>query len=200
MDLKNILKTALISMAFILVFLGIPALWFMNKYNDLVTEQENVEAKWSQVEVQYQQRLDMIPNLVATVKGYAAHESATLEAVVAQRAGTYRIDIASATDEEIAAYAKAQREIGAGIGRLMAVAEAYPELKASDSFRDLQSQIEGQERRIAHARFEFNEEAKHYNAHIRKFPAMLIARAFGMERRPYFEAEDAAAQAPEVAF
>lgn len=196
--MRKFAKWCLIAVALLLVFVGLPCMWGLNKYNDLVGEQEAVDAKWSQVEVQYQQRLDLIPNLVRVVKGYAKHESETLEAVVAQRAASNGIDFAHATDEQIAAYGEAQREIGNGIGRLLAVAEAYPDLKASASFRDLQSQIEGQEHRIAHARFEFNEEAKHYNQHIRKIPAMFVARIAGMERKPYFEADTLAAQAPEV--
>lgn len=168
----------------------------------MVTEQETVETAWAQVENQYQRRADLIPNLVNTVKGYAAHESSTLENVIAARAKATQVtvDAANATPEQMAAYQAAQGELSQALGRLMAIAEAYPDLKANTNFRDLQAQLEGTENRITIARQNFNEAAKNYNTMIRRFPKNVLAAIFGFEKKPYFEAETGAEKAPQVQF
>jgi len=186
----------------VLGILAAIALWVMNVYNGLVTMQEDVESAWSQVENQYQRRSDLIPNLVATVKGYATHEQETLEGVMEARAKATQITIdpANATPEQLAAYQSAQGELSQALGRLMAVAENYPDLKANENFRDLQQQLEGTENRITVARQLFNDTAKKYNTEIRHFPKNIVAGMFGFERKPYFEAEEGANKAPKVEF
>ena len=182
--------------------LAIIALWAVNTYNAFVAVEEEVESAWAQVENQYQRRADLVPNLVATVKGYAAHEQQTLEGVVEARAKATQITIdpAHATPEQLAAFQSAQGELSQALGRLLAVAENYPDLKANENFRDLQAQLEGTENRIAVARQLFNETAKSYNKTIRRFPNNILAGMFGFEKKPYFEAEDGAAKAPKVEF
>lgn len=176
--------------------------WGIGTYNSLVTQSENVESSWAQVENQYQRRADLIPNLVETVKGYAAHESATLQAVVEARAKATQITIdpSTATPEQIAAYQKAQGELEQALGKLLAITENYPDLKANENFGKLQDELSGTESRIAVARNAFNEQAKEYNAAIRKFPTNLIASMGGFEKRGYFEAEAGAEKAPKVEF
>jgi LemA protein len=139
---------------------------------------------------------------VATVKGYATHEQETLEGVMEARAKATQITIdpANATPEQLAAYQSAQGELSQALGRLMAVAENYPDLKANENFRDLQQQLEGTENRITVARQLFNDTAKKYNTEIRHFPKNIIAGMFGFERKPYFEAEEGANKAPKVEF
>lgn len=182
--------------------LAIIALWAVNSYNAFVAAEEEVESAWAQVENQYQRRADLVPNLVATVKGYAAHEQQTLEGVVEARAKATQITIdpAHATPEQLAAFQTAQGELSQALGRLLAVAENYPDLKANENFRDLQAQLEGTENRIAVARQLFNETAKSYNKTIRRFPNNILAGMFGFEKKPYFEAEEGAAKAPKVEF
>ena len=177
-------------------------LWVMNTYNKLVEQEETVEAAWSQVENQYQRRADLVPNLVATVKGYATHEQATFEGVMEARAKATQITIdpANATPEQLAAYQAAQGELSQALGRLMAVAENYPELKANENFLNLQSQLEGTENRCTVARQQFNETARNYNTIVRRFPGNIIAMVFGFERKPYFEADEDAKHAPKVEF
>lgn len=186
----------------VLGILAIIALWVANAYNSFVAAEEEVESAWSQVENQYQRRADLVPNLVATVKGYAAHEQETLEGVVEARAKATRITIdpANATPEQLAAYQSAQGELSQALGRLLALAENYPDLKANENFRDLQQQLEGTENRIAIARQLFNESARKYNTKIRRFPNNIIAGICGFEKKPYFEAEEEAAKAPKVEF
>ena len=188
-----------------IVFLGIIAiiaLWTVNVYNGLVEQQESVENAWAQVENQYQRRADLVPNLVATVKGYASHEQETLEGVINARAKATQITIdpTNATPEQLAAYQAAQGELSQALGRLLAVAENYPDLKANENFRDLQAQLEGTENRITTARQMFNDEARQYNTNIRRFPKNIIAGMFGFEKKPYFEAEEGANKAPKVEF
>ena len=182
--------------------LAIIALWVANVYNAFIASEEEVESSWSQVENQYQRRADLVPNLVATVKGYAAHEQQTLEGVVEARAKATQITIdpATATPEQLAAYQAAQGELSQALGRLLAVAENYPDLKANQNFRDLQAQLEGTENRITIARQMFNETAKAYNKTIRRFPNNILAGIFGFEKKPYFEAEEGASKAPKVEF
>ena len=186
----------------VLGVLAIIVLWGVNRYNAMVTAEESVETAWSQVESQYQRRSDLIPNLVETVKGYATHENETLEGVVSARAKATQIVVTPehATPEQMAAYQAAQGELTQALGRLMAVAEAYPDLKANENFMNLQSQLEGTENRITVARNNFNEAARAYNTLIRRFPTNLIANMFGFEKRPYFEAQDGADQAPQLKF
>jgi LemA protein len=182
--------------------LAIIALWVANVYNAFIASEEEVESSWAQVENQYQRRADLVPNLVATVKGYAAHEQQTLEGVVEARAKATQITIdpATATPEQLAAYQAAQGELSQALGRLLAVAENYPDLKANQNFRDLQAQLEGTENRITIARQMFNETAKAYNKAIRRFPNNILAGIFGFEKKPYFEAEEGASKAPKVEF
>lgn len=186
----------------VLGVLAIIALWAANVYNGLVSAEEEVESAWAQVENQYQRRSDLIPNLVATVKGYAAHESETLEGVISARARATQItvDPSNATPEQLAAYQKAQGELSQALGRLMAVAESYPDLKANENFRDLQAQLEGTENRCTIARQNYNEVARAFNTYLRRFPNNIIAGAFGFEKKPYFEADEDAKKAPKVEF
>ena len=186
----------------ILCVLAVVVLWGVGVYNDLVSGQEDVEAAWAQVENQYQRRADLVPNLVATVKGYAKHEQETLDRVVEARAKatSITIDPTTATPQQLAAYQSAQGELTQALGRLLAVAENYPDLKANQNFLDLQQQLEGTENRITIARQLFNDSARAYNKQIRQFPSNIIARLFGFEKKAYFEAEQGANKAPKVEF
>lgn len=190
---------------FWLLVLGVPAiliLWAVKAYNNCVSQQENVESAWAQVENQYQRRADLVPNLVNTVKGYAQHEQQTLLDVVEARshATQITIDPSKVTPEQLAKYQAAQGELSQALGRLLAISESYPELKANENFRDLQAQLEGTENRIAVARQQFNDAAKTYNTMIRRFPISLIANQYGFEKKPYFEAEQDAKANPKVEF
>ena len=194
-------KSTLIAII-VLALIAIIALWGVKSYNQFVTAEENVETAWSQVENQYQRRSDLIPNLVNTVKGYAAHEQTTLEQVIAARAQAtaIKLDAAQMTADQIQAFNDAQGQLSMALGRLMAVSEAYPDLKANQNFLELQAQLEGTENRITVARNTFNEQAKAYNVLIRRFPKNIIAQMFGFEKKPYFEAEEGAEKAPTVEF
>lgn len=194
-------KSSLIAII-LLAVIAIIALWGVGRYNACVTAEENVETAWSQVENQYQRRADLIPNLVNTVKGYAAHEQSTLEQVVAARAQAtaIQLDATQLTADQIQAFNEAQGQLSAALGRLMAISEAYPELKANQNFRELQSQLEGTENRITVARNAFNEQAMAFNVLIRSFPNNIIASMFGFEKKAYFEAEAGAEKAPTVEF
>ena len=171
-------------------------------YNNMVTKEEAVKTAWSNVETQYQRRADLIPNLVSTVKGYAAHEQSTLQAVVDARAKATSITLSpeDLSSEKIAEYQKAQSAVTSALGRLIAVSENYPDLKANQTFLELQAQLEGTENRITVARKEFNAATQAYNVQVRKFPANLVAMIFGFDQKPYFEADAAAATAPKVEF
>ena len=194
-------KKVIILIAVAVVLLG-SFVWVKNVYNGLVTSDENTQSAWSQVENVYQRRADLIPNLVATVKGYAAHESETLENVVAARAKATQvtIDPSSLSAEEVAKYNDAQGELGNALGRLLLIQENYPDLKANQNFRDLQAQLEGTENRIATERMKFNQAVKDYNTSIRRFPNNIIASMFGFEKKGYFEANSGAENAPKVEF
>lgn len=194
-------KSTVIILCIVAVVAAI-AFWGIGKYNALVTGEENVETSWAQVENQYQRRSDLIPNLVSTVKGYAEHESSTLESVVAARAKATQITIdpSKATAEQLMAYQNAQGELTQALGRLLALSESYPDLKANKNFLELQAQLEGTENRIAVARNAFNSASKEFNVLIRKFPGNIIANMCGFEQRPYFEAEAGAEKAPKVEF
>ena len=176
--------------------------WVKNVYNKLVSADENAQSMWSQVENVYQRRADLIPNLVATVKGYAAHESETLENVVAARAKATQVtvDPSNLTSESVAKFNEAQGELSTALGRLLLIQENYPDLKANENFRDLQAQLEGTENRIATERMKFNQAVKDYNTNIRRFPANIIASRFGFEKKGYFEAQAGAETAPKVEF
>ena len=190
------------SIIIILVVIAIVAIWGVTGYNGLVKADEAVSTAWSNVENQYQRRTDLIPNLVNTVKGYAAHEKETLDAVVAARARATQVtvDAENLTPEKLQEYQKSQSEVGAALGRLLAVTEAYPDLKANTNFLELQAQLEGTENRISVERRNFNEAAKKYNTSIRVFPRNILAGMFGFEKRPYFEAQEGAESAPVVQF
>ena len=178
------------------------AIFCYTTYNGLVEKDEAVATAWSNVETQYQRRADLIPNLVNTVKGYAAHESETLESVIAARSAATSINLTAdeLTPEKIAEYQAAQQQVRSALGRLIAIAENYPDLKANQNFLELQAQLEGTENRIAVARKEFNEIARIYNVAVRRFPANLVAGIGGFDTKAYFEADEAAAQAPVVQF
>ena len=186
----------------LIAVIAIAAIWGVSAYNGLVKMDESVSTAWSNVENQYQRRTDLIPNLVNTVKGYAAHEKETFEAVVSARskATQMTIDPENLTPEKLQEYQKAQGEIGAALGRLLAITENYPELKANENFKELQAQLEGTENRISVERRNFNEVARTYNTSIRTFPKSILAGMFGFDKRPYFEAEEGANKAPEVKF
>lgn len=186
-----------------LIWIGIIAvivIWGVSVYNGLVKQEETVTAAWSQVENNYQRRADLIPNLVATVKGYAEHESSTLEAVVQARANATGVNGGNLSSDDIAAYQKAQGEVSSALSRLLVVVEQYPDLKANENFLDLQAQLEGTENRIAEARRAFNETAREYNTAVRRFPANLLAGIFGFSTKGYFEADEASKAAPKVEF
>ena len=185
-----------------IVVIVLVALWGILSYNGLVGMDENVSNQWANVETQYQRRSDLIPNLVNTVKGYAKHESQTLEAVMAARsqATQVRIDPSNCTPQQLAAYQKAQGDVATALGKLLAITENYPDLKANQNFLELQSQLEGTENRINVARKDFNDSAKEYNTSLRRFPRNIIASMFGFEKRNYFEAEAGAEKAPKVEF
>ena len=177
-------------------------LWVKNVYNQLVVSDEYVQAMWAQVENVYQRRADLIPNLVSTVKGYAAHESETLESVVAARskATQVTVDPSDLTPEALAKYNAAQGELSNALGRLLMIQESYPDLKANQNFLELQAQLEGTENRIATERMKFNDAVKSFNTGIRRFPDNIIASMFGFEKKGYFEAQEGSQTAPAVEF
>ena len=177
-------------------------IWAISGYNGMVKMDEQVQNKWANVEAQYQRRADLIPNLVSTVKGYAKHEQQTLEDVVKARseATQVKVDAENLTPEKLAAFQKAQSGVSSALGRLLAVAENYPDLKANQNFLELQSQLEGTENRITVARKDFNDAAKSYNQSIRQFPKNILAGMFGFEKKSYFEAEAGSEKAPKVEF
>lgn len=185
-----------------IVVIALVAIWGISSYNGLVSMDENVSNQWANVETQYQRRSNLIPNLVNTVKGYAKHESQTLEAVMAARsqATQVKIDPSNCTPQQLAAYQKAQGDVTTALGKLLAITENYPDLKANQNFLELQSQLEGTENRINVARKDFNDTAKKYNTSLRRFPRNIIASMFGFEKRNYFEAEAGAEKAPKVEF
>ena len=186
----------------VLGVLAIAIIWGVGRYNAIISAEENVNTAWSQVENQYQRRADLIPNLVETVKGYAAHESLTLDEVVTARAKATQVvvDPTNATPAQLAAFQEAQGELTQALGRLMAISENYPDLKANANFSALQAQLEGTENRITVARNNFNETARQFNTLIRRFPTNLIANVMNAEKRSYFEASEGAEQAPKVQF
>ena len=173
--------------------------WCVSGYNGLVQMDEGVQNKWADVETQYQRRADLIPNLVNTVKGYAAHEKETLSEVVKARseATSVKFDAENMSAEQMAAFQKAQSGVSSALSKLLMVVEKYPDLKANQNFLELQSQLEN---RITVARRDYNAVAKEYNSTVRKFPKNIIAGMFGFEKKAYFEAEQGAEKAPAVQF
>ena len=171
-------------------------------YNKMVEMDEQVTSQWAQVENVYQRRADLIPNLVNTVKGYAAHESETLEGVIEARskATSINVDPKNLTPETIQQFNQAQEGLSSALSRLMVVVESYPDLKANQNFLDLQAQLESTENRITVERMKFNEATQNYNAYIRKFPQVIYAGWFDFEKKTYFEAQQGAEKAPEVKF
>jgi LemA protein len=189
----------------IVILIGIIMLFSgIRIYNQMVRLDEGVKEKWSQVENVYQRRLDLIPNLVETVKGYAAHERETFQAVTEARSkvgGVMNVPgQALASPEMFQQFQQAQTSLSSALQRLMVVVERYPDLKANENFLNLQSQLEGTENRIAVERKRFNEAAREFNTYIRKFPKVILANMFGFREKPYFKAQEGADVAPKVKF
>jgi LemA protein len=186
----------------IIVVAILAVVWGITGYNGLVSMDEGVQTKWADVETQYQRRADLIPNLVNTVKGYAAHESETLQAVVEARAKatSMNIDPSNMSAEQIANFQKAQDGVSSALSRLLVTVEKYPDLKANENFKELQAQLEGTENRISVARRDYNEAARKYNTTLRSFPKNILAGMFGFEKKAYFEAQEGSEQAPTVQF
>lgn len=176
--------------------------WVKGTYNTMVTQDESVKTAWSQVENQYQRRMDLIPNLVNTVKGYATHEKETLEGVISARSEATKttIDPSNLDEASLQRFQAAQGELSSALSRLMVVIERYPELKANRNFSELQAQLEGTENRITVERKRFNEVAQAYNTYIRSFPNNLLAGMFGFQTKAYFTAEPGSEKAPKVEF
>lgn len=186
---------------YLLVFAAILPLTSCN-YNSLVEKQQGVDQAWAEVENQYQRRADLIPNLVNTVKGYSTHESETFEKVTLARAKatSITIDADNLTEENLAKFQAAQNELSQALKSLLAVTEAYPDLKANENFMNLQTQLEGTENRITTARMRYTESVRDYNTAIKKFPTTIYAGWFGFDAKPQFKAEEGAQRAPEVSF
>lgn len=195
-------KALWITLAIIVVLLFAGYSWVKGTYNTMVTQDEGVKTAWSQVENQYQRRMDLIPNLVNTVKGYATHEKETLEGVISARAEATKttIDPSNLNEESMKKFQAAQGELSSALSRLMVVMERYPDLKANQNFLELQAQLEGTENRISVERKRFNETAQSYNTYIRTFPTNILAGMFGFQPKAYFSAESGAEKAPKVEF
>ena len=196
--MANLIKKALFALVAVFAMSGLSSC----NYNSLVEKQQGVDQAWAQVENQYQRRADLIPNLVATVKGYATHESETLEKVTLARAKatSITIDADNLNEETLAKYQEAQGELSQALKSLLAVTEAYPDLKANQNFMNLQTQLEGTENRISTERMRYTEAVKDYNTSIKKFPTMIYAEWFGFKEKPQFKADAGASKAPEVKF
>ena len=190
------------SVIILIAVVAVIIIWAISAYNGLVAMDENVSSQWANVETQYQRRADLLPNLVNTVKGYASHEKETLEGVVEARskATQIKVDANDLTPEKLAEYQKAQGAVTSALGKLLAITENYPDLKANQNFLELQAQLEGTENRISVERKRFNDTARAYNTAIRTFPRNLLAGMFGFDKRPYFESEEGADKAPKVEF
>ena len=190
------------SIIIIIAVVAVIVIWAVSMYNGLVTMDESVNSQWANVETQYQRRADLIPNLVNTVKGYASHEKETLEGVVEARskATQMQVNANDLTPEKLAEYQKAQGAVTSALGKLLAITENYPDLKANQNFLELQAQLEGTENRINAARTNFNNAAQAYNTAIRRFPKSLFASMFGFDKHAYFEAAEGTETAPTVSF
>jgi len=196
------MKKSTITLVSVIAVLAVLFLWGTSNYNNLVTSREDVNSQWANVESQYQRRSDLIPNLVSTVKGYATHESSTLEGVVAARAKATQITIdpKNLTPEKLQQYQEAQGQVSSALGKLLMITENYPELKANQNFLELQSQLEGTENRISVERSRYNETAKNYDIAIKRFPKSIVASICGFTDKPYFKSEEGAEKAPSVKF
>ena len=192
----------LIGLGILVVLVLLPALTVQSTYNDIVAKEQAVNQQWSQVENVYQRRADLIPNLVATVKGYAAHESEVLETVTAARAsvGSIRAQDILNNPAQFQKFQQAEAGISGALSRLLVVSENYPNLKANENFLALQSQLEGTENRITVERMRFNEAAQAYNTRIKQFPAVMVARFFGFSEKQYFQGTPGSEKAPVVNF
>jgi LemA protein len=173
-----------------------------SSYNKLVGLEEQVNSAWAQVENVYQRRLDLIPNLVNTVKGEADFEKSTLKEVIEARskATQVTIDPTKMTEQNMQQYQETQGQLSSALSRLLVTVEQYPQLRSNDGFRNLQSQLEGSENRIATERRRFNEVAQMYNTKLRKFPSIIFAKILGFSSKPYFQADKEASKAPKVEF
>ncbi len=191
-----------INIIVIIGIIAIIAIWVISAYNGLVKKDEACSQQWSKVESQYQRRLDLIPNLVNTVKGYASHEKQTLTDVVNARniAATNKVDPNDLTQESLDKFQQSQAALKSSLDRLMVVVERYPDLKANQNFLELQSQLEGTENRIAVERQKFADIINAFNSKLRRFPTNIIAGMFGFERKAYFSADKGAENAPKVEF
>ncbi len=198
---KGCIIALVIAGVLLLMVLGLYS-WGKNSYNRMVTQQEAVTSQWGNVQTAYQRRSDLIPNFVNTVKGAANFEQTTLTQVIEARAKatSVNIDPTKMTSENMQQFQQAQGQLSSALSRLMVVVEQYPELKATQNFRDLQVELEGTENRISVERRKFNEVAQTYNTFIRQFPQNLLAGMFGFQPKPYFEASQGADKAPEVKF
>lgn len=199
--MKTLSKGAIALLVIALVAFGLIS-WYFSTKNALVSVDEGVSTAWSNVENQYQRRADLIPNLVETVKGYAKHEENTFKEVVEARAKATQItvDPSNMTSEKMKEFQAAQGELGSALGRLIAVSENYPELKANENFKDLQAQLEGTENRINESRRKFNEAVQDYNLKVRQFPSSIVASIAGFTTKAKFEAEAGSEKAPKVSF
>ncbi|HCI56466.1 MAG TPA: LemA family protein [Bacteroidales bacterium] len=198
---KGCIVGLIIGSVFVL-FILIALLWGIKVYNNLVSMNEAVTSQWGNVEAQYQRRMDLIPNFVNTVKGAANFEQQTLNQVIEARskASSVTIDPSNLSEEAIARFQEAQGEVSSALNRLMVVVERYPDIKATQNYRDLQVALEGTENRIAVERRKFNEVAQAYNAYLKKFPQNIIASMFGFQPKGYFKSAEGAEKAPEVKF
>ncbi len=196
------MKKSSIILISIVAAIAVIFLWGTSGYNSLVTLRENVNSQWANVESQYQRRSDLIPNLVSTVKGYATHESSTLEGVVAARAKATQItvDPKNLTPAKLQEYQAAQGQVSSALGKLLMITENYPNLKADQNFLELQAQLEGTENRISVERNRYNDTAKEYDKSIKFFPRSIIAMFCGFTDKPYFESEKGTEKAPSVKF
>jgi LemA protein len=202
--MKNGTKTLLIVLGVIVVLVIGGCSFYSGTYNSIVSMDEGVKSSWSQVENQYQRRLDLIPNLVETVKGYASHESSVFEEVAKARASAGGVmqmsDDLLEDPEAFARFQQAQTSLGGALTRLLSVTENYPELKANEQFLALQDQLEGTENRISTERKRFNDTVQSYNTYIRMFPKNIIANMSGFRQKEYFKAQEGADSAPTVKF
>jgi LemA protein len=192
-----------IALLVLILLVGFAGCAGCSTYNSLVSEDESVERAWADVETQYQRRADLIPNLVSTVRGAADFERETLEAVVNARSRASSINLEAGDLDDPAkmeAYMAAQNQLSGALSRLLVTVERYPELRATEAFRDLQTQLEGTENRITVARRDYNEAVRNYNTEVRRFPTSVVAGIFGFDRRTPFESDPGAEDAPTVDF
>lgn len=196
------MKKKFIPIIIVVAIVVILVAWAVGAYNGLVIKDENCSKQWSKVESQYQRRMDLIPNLVNTVKGYASHEEATLLKVIEARnqASQVKIDAENMTQEQLNEFQKSQENLSSAIRGLNIVVEQYPDLKANQNFLELQSQLEGTENRIAVERQRYSDVVNEYNTSVRRFPNSIFASIFGFDKKPYFESQTGAENAPKVEF